>query len=132
MIQKRQCSCILSSPELKAQVSFSDRLSVCKFSRFHHLFQNHWANFNQTWSKASLFEGIQFFFSNDGRCLSPREDNYKMVKMHWHLLKIFFFRTTGPILNKLGTEHPCVKEIQICKNEGPHPFISRGGNCKRV
>ena len=64
---------IFSSPELKAQVSFSDhlssvvclsvrpsvrtsvRLSVClsvrlsvNFSHFHLLLQNHWANFNQT------------------------------------------------------------------------------------
>ena len=50
-----------SSPELKAQVSFSDRLSsvvclsvclsVCQsvnFSYFRLLLQNHWVNFNQT------------------------------------------------------------------------------------
>ena len=53
-----------SSLELKAQVSFSDPLSsvVClpvrpsvlpslKFSHFHLLFQNHWANFKQSWHK---------------------------------------------------------------------------------
>ena len=54
---------VFSSPELKAQVSFSDRLlsvvrpSVCSsvnFSHFHLLLKNHWANFNQTWHKASL------------------------------------------------------------------------------
>ena len=52
---------IFSSPELKAQVSFSDHLSsvvclsVClsvhlsvNFSHFHLFLQNHWANFNQT------------------------------------------------------------------------------------
>ena len=57
---------VFSSPELKAQVSFSDHLSsvVClsvrlsvNFSHFHLLLQNHWANFNQTWHKASLDEG---------------------------------------------------------------------------
>ena len=57
---------LFSSPELKAQVSFSDHLSsvVCRlsvrlsvnFSHFHLLLQNHWANFNQTWHKASLGE----------------------------------------------------------------------------
>ena len=61
---------IFSSPELKAQVSFSDHLSsvvclsvclsVCpsvNFSHFHLLLQNHCANFNQTWHKAFLGEG---------------------------------------------------------------------------
>ena len=68
-----------SSPELKAQVSFSDHLSsvvclsVClsvhlsvrpsvNFSHFHLLLQNHWANFNQTWHKASLGEGDSSLF----------------------------------------------------------------------
>ena len=63
-------SFVFSSPELKAQVSFSDHLSsvvcpsVClsvrpsvKFSHFHLLLQNHWTNFNQTWHKASLGKG---------------------------------------------------------------------------
>ena len=27
---------------------------------FKNLLQNHWANFNQTWHKASLVKGIQF------------------------------------------------------------------------
>ena len=43
-----------SSPELKAQVSFSDCLLSVNFSHFELLLQNHWANFNQTWHKASL------------------------------------------------------------------------------
>ena len=58
-----------SSPELKAQVSFSDHLSsvVCLFvclsvHLFHILLQNHWANFNQTWHKASLGEGDSSLF----------------------------------------------------------------------
>ena len=54
---------IFSSPELKAQVSLSDRpssvvhlfdrLSV-NFSYFHLLLQSHKGNFKQTWHKASL------------------------------------------------------------------------------
>ena len=68
-------SMVFSSPELKAQVSFSDhlssgaclsvRLSVClsvNFSHFHLLLQNHWANFNQTWHKASWGEGDSSLF----------------------------------------------------------------------
>jgi hypothetical protein len=60
-----------SSPELKAQVSYSDRPlsvvrlsvrpsvrpSVCKLLHFRLLLQNHWANFNQTWHKSSLGGG---------------------------------------------------------------------------
>ena len=66
---------IFSSPELKAQVSFSDHLSsvVClsvslsvrlsvNFSHFHLLLQNHWTNFNQTWHKAFLGEGDSSLF----------------------------------------------------------------------
>ena len=66
---KPKCS-FFSSLVLKAQVSFSDHLSsvvclsVClsvrlsvNFSHFHLLLQNHWANFNQTWHKASLGSG---------------------------------------------------------------------------
>ena len=67
---------LFSSPELKAQVSFSDHLSsvvclsvrlpsVClsvNFSHFHLLLQNHWAVFNQTWHKVSLGEGDSSLF----------------------------------------------------------------------
>ena len=57
---------MFSSPELKAQVGFSDQLSsvVCLsnhlsviFSHVYLLLQNHWANFNQNWHKVSLGEG---------------------------------------------------------------------------
>jgi hypothetical protein len=33
----------------------------------------------------------------------------------------FFSRTTGPILTRLGTNHPWVKGIQVCSNEGDSP-----------
>ena len=58
------------SHELKAQLSFSDclssvclsvHLSVCNFSYFR-LLKNHWANFNQTWHKASFGEGDSSLF----------------------------------------------------------------------
>jgi hypothetical protein len=55
---------VFSSSELKAQVSFSDRLLsvVCPFVwclsvrllHFQLLLQNRWANFNQSWHKSSL------------------------------------------------------------------------------
>ena len=40
---------------------------------------------------------------------------------------IFSSRTSGPISTKLGTKHLWVKGIQVCLNEGPHPF-PRGDN----
>ena len=57
---------IFSSPKLKAQVSFSGHVLsvVClsvypsvNFSHFWVLFQNHLANFNETWHKISLGKG---------------------------------------------------------------------------
>ena len=58
---------LFSSPEPKAQVSFSDQfvLSVViveNFSHFHLLLQNHQTNFNQTWHKASFGEGDSYLF----------------------------------------------------------------------
>jgi hypothetical protein len=46
-------------------------------------------------------------------------------------LKIFFSRTTGPILTRLGTDHPYVKGIQVWSNEGDNPS-TRGNNSKRL
>ena len=77
---------VFSSPELKAQVSFS--VHLCPSVRL-------------------------------SVCLSVRLQNFHIF--------IFFSRTTGPISTKLGTKHPRVKGIQVCSNEGPHPF-PRGDN----
>jgi hypothetical protein len=51
--------------------------------------------------------------------------------MGWGHLKIFFSRTTGPILTRLGTDHSFVKEIQVCSNEGDIPS-TRGDNSERL
>ena len=71
-------------------------------------------------------KGIQVC-SNKGPRPFPRGDNYQIAKIHWRNLKIFFSWTTGLISTKLGTMHPWVKGIQVCSNEGPHPF-PRGNN----
>ena len=58
---------VFSSPEPKAQMSFSDQnlsvvvVVVVNFSHFH-LLENHWAYFNQTWHKASIGEGDSSLF----------------------------------------------------------------------
>ena len=51
---------VFSSPELKAQVSFSNRLSSAVrlsvyFSHFNLHLQSQWANFNQTWHNNSEY-----------------------------------------------------------------------------
>jgi hypothetical protein len=51
--------------------------------------------------------------------------------MGWGHLKIFFSRTTGPILTRLRTNHPWWEGIQVCTHEGDCPS-PRGDNSKRV
>jgi hypothetical protein len=67
-------------------------------------------------------KGIQVS-SNKGRGPLQRGDNHKNVKMGWDHLKIFFSRTTGSILTRLGTNHPWVKGIQDCSKEGDSPWV---------
>jgi hypothetical protein len=78
---------VFSSPELKAQVSFSDR----------------------------LLPGVRL-------SVCPSVNFYTFD---------FFSRTTGPILTRLGTNHPWVKGIQVCSNERDSPSV-RGDNRESV
>jgi hypothetical protein len=54
-----------------------------------------------------------------------------MSKWRGVIEKIFFSRTTGLILTKLGTNHLWLKGIQVCSSEGDCPS-PRGGNSERV
>jgi hypothetical protein len=98
------------------------------------LLQNQQAKFNQTWYKLSLgmcwVKGIQVC-SNKGPGRLQRGDNHNSVKIGWSHLKILFSRTTGPILTRLGTKHPCLKGIQVCSKEWDSPS-PRGDNSERV
>jgi hypothetical protein len=49
-------------------------------------------------------KGIQVC-SNKGPGPLEKGDNLKNVKMGWDHLKIFFSRTTWPILTRPGTDH---------------------------
>jgi hypothetical protein len=51
--------------------------------------------------------------------------------MGWSHSKIFFSRTTGPILTRLGTNHLWRERIQVSLKEGDSPY-PRGDNSKRV
>jgi hypothetical protein len=59
-----------------------------------------------------------------------RVDNHKNVRIGWGHFKIFS-RTTGPILTRLGTNHPWREGIQVCSKEGDCPSPG-GDNNKRV
>jgi hypothetical protein len=74
-------------------------------------------------------KGIQVC-SNKGPGPLQRGDNHKNVKMGWNYLKIFF-KITGPILTRLGTIHPWVKEILNCSKKGDS-LSPRGDNSERV
>jgi hypothetical protein len=75
-------------------------------------------------------KGIQVC-SNKGPGPLLRGENHKNVKIWWGLLKIFFSRTTGPILTRLGINHPWGKGIQVSSNERDRPS-PRGDNSKTV
>ena len=81
-------------------------------------------------TKYPWVKGIQVC-SNKGPGPLQRGDNHKNVKIGWGHLKIFFYRTTGPILTRLGTNHSWVKGIQVCSKEGDSPS-PRGDNSERV
>ena len=72
-------------------------------------------------TKACLMKGIQVC-PNEGRRPFPREDNYEIANIHRRNLKIFLSRTTEPISIKLGTKACLMMGIQVCPNEGRHPF----------
>ena len=49
------------------------------------------------------------------------------LKIHRRNLKVFFSRSTEPILTKLGTKHSWVMRTHVCSNKGPN-FFSKGDN----
>jgi hypothetical protein len=63
-----------------------------------------------------------------GNALLQGEIIVKKQKYTKKFQKIFS-RTTGPISIKLGTNHPWVKGIPVCSNEGADP-LQRGDNYK--
>jgi hypothetical protein len=69
--------------------------------------------------------------SNSDRPLSIRQNILSFcLSVNFYIFN-FFSRTTGPILTRLGTNHPWGKGIQVCSNEGRHLSL-RGDNSKRV
>jgi hypothetical protein len=114
---------IFSSPELKAQVSFYDRLlSVVRLSVNFYIFDFFSRTTEPILTRLGTIhlwgEGIQVC-SNEGDCSSPRGDNSKRVKIFKNFLL------------KLGKNYPWVKGSQVYSNKGLDP-PQRGDNHKNV
>jgi hypothetical protein len=75
-------------------------------------------------------KGIQVC-SNKGPSPLQRGDSNKNVKMGCGHFIIFFSRTTGLILTRLGTNHPWSERIQVPLKEGDSPS-PRGNNSEGV
>ena len=137
---------VFSSPELKAQVSYSHRpLSVCpsvclfvclsvrlsvNFYIFDFFFRTTGPILTKLGTNHPWGGGVSSLFK-ERDYPSPRGDNSKRVKMHWKFLKIFFSRTSWPNSIKLVTNYSWVKGIQVCSNKWPGP-LQRGDNHKNV
>jgi hypothetical protein len=67
-------------------------------------------------------KGIQVC-SNKGPGPFQRGDNHKNVKMGWGHLKIIFSRITGPILTRLGTNHPWEEGFKFVQIKGIAPLL---------
>jgi hypothetical protein len=127
-----------SSPELKAQVTYSDRPLPVVLLSVHLSVNFYFFNFfstttgpilttlgtNHPWGK-----GILNYY-NEGDCPSAIRDNHKRVKIHWTILKIFS-RTSSPISIKLDRNYPWVKGILNCLHKGSGP-LQREHNLKNA
>ena len=88
--------------------------------------QNHLAISTKLITKHPGLMGIQFC-SNGGPCPFTRGGNYKIAKIHWQNLNIFFYRTTGPISTILSTNDPGwrgLKFVQIKNHSVDNEWFS--------
>ena len=70
-----------ATPFFKGEIITNCENTLTKFKNYL-LLQNHWVIFNQTWHKA-----LDSIFLYEGPTPSQRGDNYKIVQMHWQMLK---------------------------------------------
>ena len=117
---------VFNSPECKLKWGF---LIACRPSsrppcvNFLHFHLHNWFPISIKFLKHSWVKRIQIYASK-GPSPIQRGDIDEIAKIHLRNLRIFFSRTIGPILTKLGTKLYRVKEILFCTNEGPCPFPS--------
>ena len=74
------------------------------------------------YEKRKYIDIFKNLLENEGPCPFPKVENYKIAKLHWQNLKIFYSRTTRPISIKFCTKHSWVMKTQVCVHEGPCPF----------
>ena len=117
----------LSSPELKAQVSFSDQnLSVVCRHRCRKLFTfsssspEPLGQFQPNLSQSILGWRVFKFIQMKGQTLFGGEINTKLRNTLTNLINLLL--QNRPISTKLGTNHLWVKGIQVDSNKGPRPF----------
>ena len=114
----------LSSPQLKALVSFSDQ----NFSVVHHRRRCHRCCCHKVFSSSplpcgqfqpnkSIFNEGYASFLNEGPLLFRRWDNYEIEKIHRQNSKIIICRTSGQISTKLSTNHPWLKGSTLFQME---------------
>ena len=87
-------------------------LSVCKLFTFSPFSPELLPISTKLSTKHSWLKEIQVC-SNERPGIFPRGHNNEIAEIHWQNLRIFFFRTNGPISTKLGTKHTWVKGIQV-------------------
>ena len=119
---------IFSSPELKAQVSFSDRLasvicpSVCLPVCLSVNFTSSSSSpepLGQNWLRAVFGDGNSSLFKWRATPF-PKGDNYEIVKIYDKILKNTPVQRS--ILYKFGTKHPEVMGMWHLFKKGPRPF----------
>ena len=106
-------------PVVCLSVRLSVCLSICKL--FHIFIFSRTTVSVQTNLAQSIFWDSSLF-KRKATLFFKTGDNYEILKIHWRNLKIFFSRTAEPISTQLSINHPWVKGIQVCSNQGPHPF----------
>ena len=132
-----------SSPEPKAQVSFSDQnLSVVRRRRrrcrrcrrccrklftFSSSSPDPLGQFQPNLAQSILWWRGFKFVQMKGPAFFKGIYIYEVAKIHSRNKKIFFSRVTEPISTKLVTMHLWMMRTQVCSNEGPH-LLSRGDN----
>jgi hypothetical protein len=91
---------VFSSPELKAQVSFTDRLlSVWRLSVRHFFFRTAWPISTKVGTNHPYAKRIQNC-TNEAHPPSPRGDNSERVKIYWTFFKNLLLQKKQASFNK--------------------------------
>ena len=113
----------MSFPDCLSSVCPSVFQSVCPTVNLFHIFivfSRTTVSIQTNSAQSILWDSS--LFKRKATLVFKTGDNYEKLKKHWRNLKIFFSRTAEPISTQLSINHPWVKGIQVCSNEGSQPF----------